>query len=152
MDITRLELDIDPKYIKATSNLQKSEADGVHVVNLDLEVLKEESDVHYMATVYRHNVDHFELVYKSELVSGCTHEEYKDPILKFIFMESEKYGNLTAACPLKVGDYQLRGFKIESNDLPHQLPAGSYRFDFSAFVKMGEFLHEIYTDKYYFNN
>lgn len=119
--MNRLELDIDPKYIKASSHLQKSEADGIHVVNLDLQVLKEESDVSYMATVYRHNVDHYELVYKSELVSGCSHEELKDPILQFIFKESKKYGNITEACPLKVGHYGLRGFKIDSDDLPHQV-------------------------------
>jgi hypothetical protein len=143
-------VDIDPKYLKVDSRLE--EADGMHVVNLDVEVLQDETDVFYMATVFRESVNHFQLVYKSELVSGCTHDEITDPILKFIFKETTKYGNVTAACPLKVGHYVLRGFKIDSDDLPHQLPEGSYRFDFSCFIKMSGFMHEIYTDKYYYNN
>lgn len=150
LDIQRIEVDIDPKYMKVHSRLEK--VDNINVVNLDLDVLQEESDVEYMATVFKHNIDHYELVYKSEMISGCTHAEIKDPILKFIFKESEKYGNITSACPLKVGHYELRGFKIESGDLPTELPSGSYRFDFSAFVKMNGFLHEIYTDKYYFTS
>ncbi|KAG5667293.1 hypothetical protein PVAND_015279 [Polypedilum vanderplanki] len=135
LDIKRIEVDIDPKYLKVFSRLEK--ADNIHV---------------YMATVYRENDYHYELVYKSELVSGCTHEEIKDPILQFIFKESTKYGNVTEACPLKVGHYVLRGFKIDSDDLPTQLPQGAYRFDFSCFIKMSDFMHEIYTDKYYYNN
>ncbi|XP_070509015.1 uncharacterized protein [Chironomus tepperi] len=148
LEMQRIEVDIDPKYIKVSSHLQK--VDNLNVVNLDLDVLQDETDVQYMATVFKENLDHYELVYKSELVSGCTHEEINDPILKFIFKESEKYGNVTQACPLKVGHYTLRGFKIDSEDLPHQLPSGKYRFDFSAFIKMNGFLHEIYTDKYYY--
>lgn len=126
--------------------------DGVNAVNLDVDILKEESDVFYQAIVYRHNEDHYEHFYKSDLESGCTHEAIKDPVLTFIFKESKKYGNVTEACPLKVGHYELRSFKIDSTDMPHQLPAGSYRFDFTASVKKDGALHDIYTDKYYFTS
>ena len=71
--------------------------DNGNVVNLDLEVLKEEADVSYQAVVYRFNMDHYEHFYESEKVSGCNHEESKDHILKFIFKESNKYGNISAA-------------------------------------------------------
>lgn len=121
-------------------------------MNLDIEILKEESDVFYQAVVYRHNMDHYEHFYKSDLESGCSSETIKDPILLFIFKESKKYGNVTAACPLKVGKYQLRNFKIDSSDMPTQLQAGSYRFDFSAYIKKNEMMHDIYTDKYYFTS
>jgi hypothetical protein len=129
------------------------------------------ADVYYQIAVYKFNLDHYEYFYKSEVESGCTHEEVKDPILVFVFKESNKYGNITAACPLKVGHYQLRGFKIgeivfrkltfdfelvyifylDSDDLPHQnIPSGSYRFDFTASIKKDSKMHDIYTDKYYF--
>lgn len=77
-------------------------------------------------------------------------EAIKDPVLSFIFKETKKYGNVTDVCPLKKGHYVLRNFKIDSGDLPHELPAGSYRFDFTAFIKKKGELHDIYTDKYYF--
>ena len=32
---------------------------------------------------------------------GCKKEDVKDKVLKFMFTESDKYGNLTAACPIK---------------------------------------------------
>lgn len=143
-----MEVDIDAAYLKLAAKLKAVE--GINVVDLDFEVIKEESDVQYQATVFRHNVDHYEHAYKSAMESGCTHEEVKDPVLLFIFKESKKYGNLTEACPLKIGHYQLRNFKIESDDMPHQLPAGSYRFEFSAYIKKDGQLHDIYTDKYYF--
>lgn len=122
--------------------------DGVNVVDIDADVLKDENDIEYQATLFRHNVDHYEHFYKSPIESGCTIDTIKDPILVFIFKESMKYGNVTAACPVKVGHYQLRNFKIDS-DLPHELPAGSYRFEFSAYIKKDGQLHDIYTDKYY---
>jgi hypothetical protein len=124
---------------------------GINTVNLNIEILKEETDVWYQAMVYRYNVDHYEHFYKSDLQSGCSHDEIKDPVLKFIFKESTKYGNITAACPLKVGHYELKNFVIDSADLPHELPAGSYRFDFTAFIKKSGELHDIYTDKYYYS-
>lgn len=147
--IEKMEVDIDPAHVKVTANLHEME--GVNVVDLDIEVLKEEPEVHFQAVVYRHNVDHYEHVYKSALTSGCTPEAIKDPVLLFIFKESMKYGNLTEACPSKIGHYQLRNFKIESTDLPHELSPGSYRFEFSALVKKDGQLHDIYTDKYYFS-
>ena len=148
LSIDKMEIDTDPNYVKVSGNLQAM--DGMNTVNLDVEVIKEESDVTYQAVVYRHNVDHFEHFYKSDMESACTHEAIKDPILVFIFKESMKYGNLTQACPLKLGKYQLRNFKIDSDDLPHELPAGDYRFEFTAYMKKGANLHDIYTDKYYF--
>ena len=108
-----------------------------------MEILKEESEVDYQIVVYLHNVDHYEQFYKSPLENGCSHEHIKDPILTFIFKESDKYGNVTSACPFKVGHYQLRNFKIESDDMPHKLPAGSYRFDFTAFVKKDGQMHDV---------
>lgn len=143
-----MEIDIDATYMTLSSKLQA--VDGMNVVDLDVEIIKEESDVQYQATVFKHNVDHYEHMYKSAMESGCTHEAIKDPVLNFIFKESKKFGNITEACPLKIGHYQLRGFKIESDDMPHQLPAGSYRFEFSAYIKKDGQLHDIYTDKYYF--
>lgn len=148
LNIEKIEVDIDPQYIKLSANLKNVES--INVVDLDVDVIKDESMVQYQATVYRHNVDHYEHVYKSALESGCSHGNIKDPILNFIFKESMKYGNITEACPLKLGHYQLRNFKIDSDDIPHQLPAGSYRFEFSAFIKKDDQLHDIYTDKYYF--
>lgn len=145
-----MEMDIDPVYMKVSSKLEK--VDGLNTISLDVEVIKEESDVQYQAIVYRHNVDHYEHFYKSDLESGCTHAEVKDPVLQFIFKESTKYGNLTAACPLKLGHYQLRNFKIDSSDMPHELPAGGYRFDFTAYIKKDGAMHDIYTDKYYFTS
>lgn len=143
-----MEVDTDSNYVKVAANLHAM--DGANVVNIDIDVLKDESDVQYQATIYRHNVDHFEHFYKSDLESGCSHGDIKDPVLVFIFKESVKYGNLTEACPLKVGHYQLRNFKIDSADLPHEVPAGNYRFEFSAYIKKEGQLHDIYTDKYYF--
>lgn len=126
--------------------------DNINVVNLDLEVIKEETVVNYQAIVYRHNIDHYEHFYKSDRVSGCSHEEVKDQVLKFIFKESGKYGNLTAACPMKVGHYQLRQFRIDAADMPHELPAGKYRFDFMASVPKDGAHHMVYADKYYFTS
>lgn len=143
-----MEVDTDPAYIKVAANLHAM--DGANVVNIDIDVLKDESDVIYQCTVYRHNVDHYEHFYKSDLESGCNHGDIKDPVLVFIFKESQKFGNITEACPLKVGHYQLRNFKIDSADMPHEMPAGSYRFEFSAYIKKDGQLHDIYTDKYYF--
>lgn len=123
--------------------------DGVNVVDLDIEVIKEQTEIEYQAVVYRHNVDHYEHFYKSALESGCTHDALKDPILNFLFKESMKFGNVTAACPLKVGHYQLRGYKIDTTDMPHQLAPGGYRFEFTAYIKKDGMQHDIYTDKYY---
>lgn len=148
LSIEKVEIDIDPVYLKVSTKLHA--VDGVNVVDLDIDIIKDESDVQYQAIVLRHNVDHYEHFYKSAIEGGCTHEAIKDPILNFIFKESIKYGNMTEACPLKIGHYQLRNFKIESDDMPHQLPAGSYRFEFSAFIKKDGQSHDIYTDKYYF--
>lgn len=148
LSIDKVEIDIDPTYIKVKPKLEK--VDGINTVSLDIEILKEENDISYQVVVWRHNVDHYEYFYKSELTSGCTHETIKDPILTFIFKELDKYGNITAACPLKVGFYSVRGFKIDNADLPHQLPSGEFRFDFSSYIKIGDMPHEIYTDKYYF--
>lgn len=142
-----MELDIDPEYIKATTMLKS--VDGINVVDVDIEVIKEHSEVGFQAVLYRHNVDHYEHFYKSEMEFGCTHDALKDPILNFIFKELLKYGNLTEACPLKLGHYQMKGFKIDTADMPHQLQAGSYRFDLSACVKKSGVSHDIYTDKYY---
>lgn len=50
----------------------------------------------------------------------------------------------------EIGHYSLRSFTIDTGDLPHELPAGEYRFDFTAYVKKNSQLHDIYTDKYYF--
>jgi len=149
LNIDKIEVDTDPEFIKVKSSVEV--VDGIGGVNMDMDVLKDESDVGYKIVVFRHNVDHYEHFYKSDMVSGCTGATMKDPVLLFIFKESMKYGNITAACPLKIGHYELRGFKIENSDLPHgQLPAGSYRFDFSAHVKDGGEMKEIYIDKYYF--
>jgi Protein of unknown function (DUF1091) len=148
--IDKIEVDIDAQYIKVKSELEA--VDGINTVNLNLEVLKEETDVEYQAVVYRHNIDHYEHFYKSDMETSCAHGTIKDPILQFIFKETEKYGNVTALCPLKVGFYALKNFKIDSGDLPHQLPAGNYRFDFTAFIKKSGQLHDIYTDKYYFTS
>lgn len=148
LSIEKLEVDIDPNYIKVVTKIES--VDGINTVHLDVDILKEESDVQYQVIVFRHKDDHYEQFYKSNYESGCTHEEIKDPVLNFIFKESSKYGNITAACPLKIGHYVLRNFKIDSADLPHQLSPGSYRFDFSAYVKNDGQMHEIYTDKYYF--
>lgn len=123
--------------------------DGASVVDIDAEVVKDENDVQYQATVFRHNVDHYEHYYKSTIESGCTLDAIKDPILSFIFKQSSKYGNMTAACPVKVGHYQLRNFKIDSAEMPHELPAGSYRLEFSAYIKKDGQMHDVYTDKYY---
>ena len=122
------------------------------MVNLDMEVIKEESDVTYHAIVYRFNVDHYEHFYKSDSISGCSHEAVKDHILQFIFKETNKYGNVTASCPLKIGHYKLHQFKIDAADLPHELPAGMYRFDFMASVPKDGAPHVIYADKYYFTS
>lgn len=143
-----MEVDTDPNFIKLAAKLHP--VDGSNVVDIDIEVLKEETDISYQATVYRFNVDHFEHFHKSAMEGGCSHDAIKDPVLNFIFKESSKYGNLTAACPLKVGHYQLRNFKIDTAEMPHELPAGSYRFEFTAYIKQDGMLHDIYTDKYYF--
>lgn len=124
----------------------------MNTLDLDIDILKEESDVEYQVVVWRHNVDHYEHFYKSDMESGCAHGSIKDPVLSFMFKETMKYGNITEACPLKAGHYQLRNFKIDSTDMPHELAPGSYRFEFSAFVKKDGKLHDIYTDKYYFTS
>lgn len=150
LSIEKIEVDIDSQFVKVKSALEA--VDGINTINLDLTVLKEETDIEYQAVVYRFNVDHYEHFYKSDMETGCSHETVKDPILTFIFKETTKYGNITAACPLKVGHYALKNFKIDSSDLPHQLPAGSYRFDFTAYIKKSGQMHDIYTDKYYFSS
>lgn len=150
LSIDKIEVDIDPNYLKVSPNLEL--VDGTNTVNINIDIIKEETDVQYQAIVYRHNIDHYEHFYKSDLEGGCSHDTIKDPILVFIFKETKKYGNITEACPLKVGFYALKQFKIDSADLPHELPAGSYRFDFTAYVKKNGAIHDIYTDKYYFTS
>lgn len=147
LSIDSIEVDTDPEYVKASAKLNA--VDGLNVVDLDIEVIKEDKDVAFQAAVYRFNVDHYEHYYKSPLESGCNHKDLKDPMLNFLFKESVKYGNLTEACPLKIGHYQVRGFKVDTADMPQQLPAGMYRFEFSAFIQKAGSFHDIYTDKYY---
>lgn len=130
-------------------NLKKFES-GSQIFEIFSDVLKEADGVIYQAVVFRHNVDHYEHFYKTDLENDCNHEAIKDPVLSFILKESKKYGNITEVCPLKLGHYQLRHFRIDSADLPNELPAGQYRFDFSAYIKRKDELHDIYTDKYYF--
>lgn len=122
------------------------------MIDIDLEIIKESPELQYQAVIYRLNEDHFELFYKSDLESSCSHEAINDPILKFMFKESQKYGNITEACPSKVGHYQIRNFRIDPADIPQQIAPGSYRFDFTAYVKVDGKQHDIYTDKYYFTS
>ena len=147
MSIDKVEIDIDPEYVKATAKLQT--VDGTNVVDIDIDVIKEQADVEFQGVVYKYNMDHYEHFYKSDLESGCTHDAVKDPVLNFLFKETMKFGNITAACPLKVGHYQLKGFKIDTDDMPTKLAPGSYRFEFTAYLKKSGALHDIYTDKYY---
>lgn len=147
LSIEKVEIDIDPEFVKASAKLHP--VDGLNVVDIDIEVIKEQTDVEFQATIYRHNVDHFEHYYKSVMESGCTRDAFKDPILIFLMKESKKHGNITEACPLKVGHYQIRNFNVDTDDMPHQVPVGSYRFEFTAFVKKAGANHDIYTEKYY---
>lgn len=47
--------------------------DGINTINLDIDVLKEEEGLIYQASVFRHNVDHYEHFYKTDLENDCNH-------------------------------------------------------------------------------
>lgn len=124
--------------------------DGLNTVNLDIEVLKDGEGLVYQANVFLKNDLNYSQYYKTEVENDCNDETINDPILNFILKETKKYGNITEVCPLKKGRYIMKNFKIDSDDLPHQLSAGSYRFEFIAFIDKNGNLHNIYTAKYYF--
>lgn len=62
----------------------------------------------------------------------CKVQDYEDPIVKFIYNQLEKFGNITATCPPKKGHYYVHGFKIQESDFPLPLPYGEFRLDLNS--------------------
>jgi hypothetical protein len=118
LQIYKVDVDVDPKYLKIWNQLRND--GGTNVVDVDLEVLESVENVdvrnfqlilktihwssqffQFRITLFKNCSDHFESYFRSGVISGCHENDINDKVLMFIFKELAKYGNVTKACPLK---------------------------------------------------
>lgn len=62
----------------------------------------------------------------------CSIRDHEEPLVQFLHREMEKFGNISNACPPKIGLYYLHGFFIKQNDFPIPLPNGEFRLDVNS--------------------
>ena len=71
-------------------------------------------------------------IIKPEPINMCTIRDHEEPLVQFLHREIQKFGNITNACPPKIGIYYLHGFTINQNDFPMLLPSGEFRLDLNS--------------------
>lgn len=71
-------------------------------------------------------------IIKPEPINMCTIRDHEEPLVQFLHREIQKFGNITNACPPKIGTYYLHGFSINQNDFPIALPSGEFRLDLNS--------------------
>lgn len=54
------------------------------------------------------------------------------PLISFVYKEMVKAGNMTSACPVKIGHYFLHSFGIEESDMPVSLPSGNFKIELNG--------------------
>lgn len=73
-------------------------------------------------------------VIESDEVSMCNIAENENPLVKFIYKELVKTGNLTKACPVVKGHYYIHGLTVAESDVPIPLPSGKFSLEVNGTV------------------
>ncbi|XP_055614485.1 uncharacterized protein LOC129760835 [Uranotaenia lowii] len=72
------------------------------------------------------------IVMHSTKIDICGHKEnlMADPLYSMLIVEMTKYGNMSIDCPIEKGNYFVRGFHADDENMMVKMaPYGDYRMD-----------------------
>ncbi|XP_017491119.1 PREDICTED: uncharacterized protein LOC108379282 isoform X1 [Rhagoletis zephyria] len=65
-----------------------------------------------------------------------------EPLLRIIYEDLLKQGNFIKRCPVKKGNYTVRGYRIDEETLPSYVPEAKFLADFKLLHTNGQVLFE----------
>ncbi|CAO1351005.1 unnamed protein product [Diamesa serratosioi] len=126
----KLDIQIDLQYADVVSSVK--EIDGQSIMNIDAESFFDGDDIILNVAIWSKIDGQYNPIIKPAPINMCSIRDHEEPLVQFLHREIEKYGNITNACPPKIGLYYLHGFSIQQNDFPIPLPNGEFRLDVNS--------------------
>ncbi|XP_059615233.1 uncharacterized protein LOC132260868 [Phlebotomus argentipes] len=148
--LEKVEIETDPSF--ATVKAEIRTEDGKTVVDASGNILQEmDSGVFVdISASTESDPGQFKPLLKATDIDFCKYDESNTmaPLLSMFIKDIEKFGNLPLKCPVKKGEFHIKGFNIAEENLPSYIPEARYLIESQIHVKKDGNRHVIYNSKW----
>ncbi|XP_016997917.2 uncharacterized protein [Drosophila takahashii] len=126
--LTNIDFEANDKIVDLNVDLQNES--GESKLSIDIKTLEDIEDVQLMVDVgLETDKGNFStLINRTLNFCKLLKQRNSDPLVRVIYEDLQKHGNLFKECPIRSGTYSLTNYKVDEEMLPSFLPEAKFRF------------------------
>ncbi|KAH8286054.1 hypothetical protein KR054_001857 [Drosophila jambulina] len=126
--LTHVDFEVNDKIVNLTVDLQNEGGDSR--LSVDITVFEDIEDVHLAVDVglETDKGDFSTLINRTLNFCKLMKQRNSDPLVRGIYDDLLKHGNLFKECPIRRGTFSLTNYKVDEEMLPSFLPEAKFRF------------------------